>query len=332
MLTLKMDGDSKVRVVEQPDPTPGPDQVLIRTVVSALCGSELHTYRGPGRPQGNSGHEAAGTIISAGSQVTSMDIGARVGISAVAGCGECAYCAEGRQTWCAHRRYCDSTHATLIVAPESACRLLPDDVPWEAGVLLAGDGLGVPYHTSTRLAAPSIRTVAIFGAGPIGLGNTLMQTFLGREVIVVEPSTTRGELSRRLGATQVIDPRATDPVTRIRELTHGLGADACLEAAGRPDTLKQCFAAVRSGGTVAMNGEQPDVPLSPSDDFIRRDITAFGSWFYQEREYPRMIAAYRQGLAAEHLITHRYPLAEADSAFAEFAAGKTGKVLLTMPD
>jgi len=104
----------------------------------------------------------------------------------------------------------------------------------------------------------------------------------------------------------------------------------CLEAAGRPETLKQCFAAVRTGGTVAMNGEQGAVPLSPSEDFIRRDITALGSWFYHAREVPRVMALYRQGLPVESLITHRYPLAEADEAFREFAAGRTGKVLLVM--
>ena len=79
-----------------------------------------------------------------------------------------------------------------------------------------------------------------------------------------------------------------------------------------------------------MNGEQSEVPLSPSDVFIRRDITALGSWFYQACEYPRMIALYRQGLPVESLITHRYRLEEADDAFREFAAARTGKVLLVM--
>jgi len=81
-----------------------------------------------------------------------------------------------------------------------------------------------------------------------------------------------------------------------------------------------------------MNGEQGPVPLSPSDDFIRRDITALGSWFYQAREVPRMMALYRRGLDVESLITHRYPLAAGDEAFREFAAARTGKVLLVMAE
>jgi len=205
--------------------------------------------------------------VAIGNRVTDLRVGQRVGISAVVGCGHCEFCAQGRQTWCRNRRYCDSAHATMILAPEGACRPLPDDVPWDAGVLLAGDGFGVPYHTSTRIAHPAIHTLAIFGLGPIGLGNTLTQTFLGREVIAVEPSPVRRELAMRMGATVSIDPKQTDPVARIRDLTGGYGADVCLEAAGRPDTLKQCFTAVRAGGTVVMNGEQSEATLSPSEDF-----------------------------------------------------------------
>src|SRR5690606_3873823 len=114
------------------------------------------------------------------------------------------------------------------------------------------------------------------------------------------------------------------------ELTGGNGADVCIEAAGRPQTLKQCFAAVRTGGQVLINGEQPGVELSPSRDFIRRDITATGSWFYHFSEFPEMLGLYRQGLDVAKLITHRFQLSQADEAFRAFDAGLTGKVLLTM--
>jgi threonine dehydrogenase-like Zn-dependent dehydrogenase len=330
MRTLSMEGNSTVRVVEVPDPVPGPGELVVRIAASAICGSEMHGYRGAGRPGHNSGHESAGTVVALGEGVTGLEVGQRVGMSGVIGCGTCEHCLAGRQTWCQNRLSYGSTHAEYVLTVPQACHVLPADVPWEAGVLLTGDGMGVPYHTSTRLADPAIRTVAIFGAGPIGLGNTIMQVFLGRRVIVVEVSPERRALALRLGAEAAIDPRAEDPVERLRALTEGQGPDVSLEAAGRPETLKQCFAAVRTGGTVAMNGEQPAVPLSPSDDFIRRDITALGSWFYQAREVPRMIGLYRQGLPVESLITHHYPLEAGDEAFREFAAGRTGKVLLVM--
>lgn len=328
MYILEFAGNREINLIERPDPAPAPGQVLVETAVSVLCGSELHGYRGSGRAGGNSGHEAAGTVIALGEGVTTLQVGQRVGLSAVVGCGHCDECAAGRYTWCSNHRVYSDMHAEQIVIPAHGCHPLPDDISWPAGVLLSGDGLGVPYHTGTRLTDPAIKTIAIFGVGPIGLGNTLLQCFYGRTVIAVDISAPRLEYAAELGAAHVVDASADDPVARIRELTGGRGADVCIEAAGRPETLQQCFAAVRTNGTVVMNGEQPRVELSPSQDFIRRDITAFGSWFYHFGEFPAMLALYRQGLPVEKLITHTFPGREGDHAFAEFAAGRTGKVLL----
>ncbi len=328
MRMVKLEGNGELSVVDAPDPTPGPDEVVIETAVSALCGSELHGYRGPDGSAGNGGHEAAGTVAELGASVTSLHVGQRVGLSAIAGCGTCDECAQGRYTWCPDRRFYGNMHAERILIKANACHPLPEDVPWEAGVLLAGDGLGVPYHTSRKIVYPSIRTVAIFGVGPIGLGNTLMQSYLGRRVIAVDVSPTRLELAGELGAAHSIDARNADPVEAISALTDGRGPDVCIEAAGRPQTLLQCFAAVRTGGTVVLNGEQAAVELSPSEHFIRRDITAVGSWFYHFAQFAPMLALYREGLAVERLITDQFPLDEADDAFQAFAAGRTGKVLI----
>jgi len=328
MRILQFAGGGKINVTEQPAPTPGPGQVLVQTAVSALCGSELHGYRGAGRAVGNSGHEAAGTVIALGDGVTTLQVGQRVGLCAVVGCGQCAECTAGRYTWCSSYKVYSDMHAEQIVIPAHGCHPLPDNVSWQAGVLLSGDGLGVPYHTGTRLTDPALKTIAVFGVGPIGLGHTLLQSFYGRQVIAVDIATARLDYAAELGATYLADASAGDPVAQIRELTGGQGADVCIEAAGRPETLKQCFAAVRTNGTVVMNGEQPSVDLSPSQDFIRRDITAFGSWFYHYGEFPAMLALYRQGLPVEKLVTHTFSCNDADRAFAAFAAGRTGKVLL----
>ena len=79
---------------------------------------------------------------------------------------------------------------------------------------------------------------------------------------------------------------------------------------------------------MAINGEQPKVELSPSEDLIRRDITLFGSWFYFFNEFDAMVALYRQGFPATNLITHHYPFSEVTAAYTELAAGRTGKVML----
>jgi propanol-preferring alcohol dehydrogenase len=330
MRTVKLDGRNTCRVIEAPEPQPGPGQVVIRTRVSALCGSELGTFRGAGQASGNSGHEGMGTVLRVGQGVTGVREGQRVGVSAIAGCGrpECEACRQGQSTWCPGMAYFGSMHAEQFVTSVTALLPLPDDVPDEAGVLITGDGLGVPYHTSRKLTAPDIRTVAVLGLGPIGLGNVLMQSYLGRTVIAVDLVPERLALATRLGASLTINAREKDAVQAIRDATGGRGADACIEAAGVPQTAKQCFKAVRTAGTVVFNGEQPAVELSPSDDFIRRDVRAVGSWFFHVGEFPEMLRLYREGLPVASLVTHTFPLAQAQEAFSLFAAGTTGKVLL----
>jgi propanol-preferring alcohol dehydrogenase len=330
MKSVKFDGKSSVRIVDVPEPEPGPDEVVVATVVSAICGSEMHAYRGEGQASGNGGHEAAGVIERVGKDVTNVKVGQRVGASAIAGCGHCSYCARGQYTWCNNNKFYGSMHAQKFIVAARACHPLPDDLSWEVGVLISGDGLGVPYHSSTRMPHDGIDSVAIFGLGPIGLGNVLLQTYLGRRVAAIDLSEYRLDYALKLGARWAVRAGTPDTTAQVRELTAGQGVDIAIEAAGRPETAKQCFAVVRKGGTVVFNGEQGELPLSPSEDFIRRDITALGSWFYHFREYGNMLRLYRNGLRVHDLVSHTYPLTDAPEAFAEFAAGRTAKVLLRM--
>jgi L-iditol 2-dehydrogenase len=327
--TLRVEGGSIVRFVDAPDPTPEHGEVLVETAVSALCGSELHTYRGKGRPQGNTGHEAAGTVVQLGPGVSGLRVGQRVGVTTFVGCGQCAECAQGRYTWCRNRLpYGRSMHSQYIVTAPHACLPLPDDVPWDVGALISGDGMGVPYHTHTRMNEPSIRRVAVLGLGPIGLGSVLLQAYSGREVIGVDVTPARLSLAEKLGARHLLNAQSEDIVARIRSLTDGDGVDASIEAAGRAETLKQCFKVTRMGGKVLLNGVGYNVELSASDDFIHTEISAIGCWYYHVCEFPAMLALYRQGLPAADLITHRFPASQAAEAYKEFAAGHTGKVLL----
>ena len=322
-------GNSQIVIEDAPVPKPGPGEVLIKTAVSALCGSEMHTWRGEGKSFGNLGHEAAGVVVELGEDVDKLRPGQRVGVSAIVGCGACEYCCAGKYTWCDHFTFHSDMHAEYFVIPERGCHLLPEDISWGTGVLITGDGLGVPYHTSTKIAEEQIETIAIFGLGPIGLGNVLVQSHLGRRVIGIDRSPARLELARKLGAAELIAAdEDKDVPTIIKESTNGHGADVAIEAAGIPVTARMCFATVCKGGRVIFNGEQPALPLSPSDDFIRRDITATGSWFYHFAEYTKMLELARGGLPVADLITHRYPLIDAAEGYHAMQNGISGKVLL----
>jgi threonine dehydrogenase-like Zn-dependent dehydrogenase len=323
-------GDGVIQMVEGPDPIAGPGEVVVQTAISAICGSELHSYRGAAQ-DGNGGHEAVGTIVTLGEGVDWLKIGQRVGVSAISGCGKCSFCAQGQYTYCANFKFYGNMHAERFLASAIACHLLPENVSWEAGVLLSGDGLGVPYHTSVKIASPQIKTVAVLGVGPIGLGNVLMQAHLGRRVIAVDLSPYRLELAKRLGASDIVNAKEEDTASMLRALTGGVGPDVCIEAAGQPETAMACFKAVRTAGMVVFNGEQGPLPISPSDQFIRRDITAVGSWFYHFSEFPQMLNLYRSGLRLQDLITHCFSFSDADAAYKQFSSRQSGKVLLSYP-
>jgi len=331
MRIARFAGSGTIEIIEAAEPVPGPGEVVVQTAVSAICGSELHSYRG-GAQASNGGHEAVGMVRALGEGVTVLQIGQRVGVCAISGCGSCAYCAKGQYTYCTGRKFYGAMHAERFLADAIACHPLPDDVSWEVGVLLSGDGMGVPYHTSLKLSAPEIDTVAVMGAGPIGLGNILIQAEIGRRVIAVELSPYRLELARRLGAEAVIDANQGNVVEQLRGLTGGRGPDVCIEASGQPEPALACFQAVRTAGTVVFNGEQGALPISPSEHLIRRDIHAVGSWFYHFGEFPYMLKLYRDGLRLSELITHRFPFEQADAAYRQFASRQSGKVLLVYGD
>lgn len=322
-------GKSDVVVKEVPVPQPGRGEVLIQTVVSALCGSEMKSYRQQGVEAGNIGHEAAGTVAELGEGVEDFSVGERVGVSAIAGCGDCDFCHAGQYTWCNNYRFFGNMHAEYFVVPALACHRLPADVPWDVGVLITGDGLGVPFHTARKIADKENRHIAVFGLGPVGLSTIILQSFYGRSIIGIDRAPERLELALKFGASAVIEAKeGVDVVGQIRDLTYNQGADVCIEAAGSPVTAKLCFEATRKGGIVAFNGEQGALELSPSDDFIRRDITAVGSWFYHFSEYPEMLALYRNGLPIGDLVTHHFSIEDAAAAYMAMAEARTGKVLL----
>ena len=332
MQHVVLNGGSQVSIESAPDPTPDPGEVVLRMRCSALCGSEMKDYYRKGVANSNGGHEAVGVVETIGPDVTRVAVGDRVGISAVAGCGrrDCEPCNHGQSTWCSDFQIFTGAHAELCKTSETACLQVPEHIFDDIAVLLTGDGLGVPYHTGQKLGDTSNRTIAIFGAGPVGLSNIMVQHFYGARVIAIDISEYRLEQARLLGADTLIDARNADAVAKVHEWSSG-GVDIAIECAGNPKTLKQCFDAVRPNGIVMINGEQSAVELSPSEDFIRRDITAIGSWYYQIGEYPSMLKLYQDGLPLEDLISHRMPFTDAAEGFALMAKGESAKVILEYP-
>ena len=327
MKLLEMTGDATSRLIEADPPQPGAGEVLIQTARSAICGSEMKTYRGPGLAGGNGGHEAVGTVIELGHGVTDLAIGDRVGVSAVVGCGNCAECAAGRYTWCKSARSRSRMHAEQFAIHARCCSPLPDDLPWDEAALLTGDGMGVPWHTAKKIDRADIQTIVVMGLGPIGLGNVLMQAHLGRRVIGVDIVDYRVHFAMQLGADVSIKADET-LIERIMDLTDGEGADVVIDCAGQRQSVANSFLAARRGGIVVFNGESMEELLAPSRDFNRREIWAVGCWYYFMSEVPEMFDLWRDGLDVARMISHRFPLDDAPAAFELFDRGQTAKVLL----
>lgn len=328
MRQVKFLGNSRVEVVVVADPAPKENECLVKLLASGICGSELHSYNSEKGHPTNPGHEVAGEVLQAPAY-SKLRPGDRVGIHAVFGCGKCEWCQQGKYTYCPQKMGgLSGCHADLVTAPEHCCLKLPDDVPADVGVLLTGDGLGVPYHCSLRMNTKGGDFVLVMGVGPIGLGNVMMQAFLGVEVIAVDIVDERLSLARELGARHTLNSKYTDVVSAVRDITKGAMCAATINCVGHEDGLRTCIKCTAVRG-VAMNlGGVGNMTLNISGDLCYRDISLMGSWFYHVCEFPEMVKLYRRGMPVAKLITHRFPLAQAANAYKEFVSGITGKVIL----
>ena len=321
-------GSATVQVKDLPDPKPAEGEALVRVAVSAICGSELHAYRSPeGAPGSPAGHEMVGEVVAV-NRTQRVRVGDRVAVQVMAGCGRCGHCAQGDYEHCRDLRYAMGGHADLVPVPEMCCLPLPDDVSWETGVLLGGDTIGTTYRALRRLNVSAFDTVGVFGCGPIGLGMLAVLRFLGVRAIAADLSAYRRDLASKLGAWRALDPGSVDIGDAVRALTDGSGVDVALDCSPSPATLTAALDAVRVFGRVGLVGEKGSSTIHPSDHFIRKEITALGSWYFTAHDYFQILELHRRGLQVDDVVTHRFPFEEADRAFATFASGQSGKVLL----
>jgi threonine dehydrogenase-like Zn-dependent dehydrogenase len=209
---------------------------------------------------------------------------------------------------------------------------LPDDIPFDEGVLLGGDTLGVANHALTKTGLHPEDTVGVIGCGPVGLGFVSLLAFKGVRTIVVEMSPYRRDLATRAGAANVIDPTASDALAAIRGLTGGKGVDLGIDASGTNSGVNLGLDAVRKEGRFVFAGAGREATINPWRQFLEKEVTAYGVWYFVDRDYYALIDCYQQGLRVGALITHRFHLDEAPAAYQLFSQGETGKVIFMPRD
>jgi propanol-preferring alcohol dehydrogenase len=330
MLAVRSLGNRNVEVIEKPDPRPAPGVVVVKVKSAPICGSDLHGIYRAGSPHHcTPGHELAGEI-AATTGTSRWKSGDRVCVPAVIGCGTCWMCLKGFTIYCENQRVLgfmeDGVHAEYVAVPEGHPLPLPEDVSFEAGSLLA-DPVGVPFHAFRNIGLTARDTIAIFGLGPMGLGAVVVAKFLGAVVIGIEVNEYRLALAGRLGADHVINPTKENARERILSLTDGKGPHKAVDCAGTEATLVMALDLTRKLGKVAIIGENQKATINPSNHFNRKELTLVGGTCFNLGDYDDITETIRRGLAPERIITHRFPLSQAQEAYRLFDEGNTGKVV-----
>ena len=338
-------GERRLEIREFPDPTPGPDEVVIEVKASGMCGSDLKFYRpslaeatralglgGDGEPN-IAGHEPCGVVVARGAGVTETEApdGARVMVHHYKGCGSCEHCRVGWQQLCpegftVYGATGDGAHADYMKIPASTLVPLPDELSFETGAAIAC-GTGTAYGALKRVSLAGSDTVAIFGQGPVGLSATQFGRAMGARVIALDTIAERLELAKELGADAIVDPGSNDPVAAIKELTGGRGVDIAIDCSGSEAGRLGAIRSTRTWGTVGLVGEGGTMTVNVSKELMRKQLTIVASWTFSafgQAECARYVA--ERGIDVDHLFTQRYTsLDEAEEAYRLFDTQTTGK-------
>jgi threonine dehydrogenase-like Zn-dependent dehydrogenase len=337
-------GDRKVEIREFDDPVPGPGEVVLEIKASGMCGSDLKFYRAAGGPASLgfktaggpvvAGHEPCGVVVAVGPGVAPNQawVGMRAMQHHYRGCGVCPHCATGWMQLCVegvaevYGITGHGAHAKYMKCPARTLVELPEELSFETGAAISC-GTGTAWGALQRLGLQGDHTIAIFGQGPVGLSATQLAAHMGARVIALDTSVERLARAREFGADVVLDPTAVDDVVKaIRELTHGRGAHASLDASSSSVARRQAVQCVRTWGKACYVGEGDTVTLDVSNDLLRRQVTLIGSWTFStvgQAECARYVAD--RGVEVDRLFTHRWKLDQAEEAYRLFDTQTSGK-------
>ena len=254
-----------VRIEHIPDPVAGPGEVVVRIHRALTCGTDLKTYR-RGHPTilqrvpTPFGHEFAGTVVDVGPGVDRerWRPGMRVVAANSAPCHRCPFCRLGRESLCENLEFLWGAYAEYIAVPAPIVaqnlRPIPDHLSFAAAALTEPLACAVHGVAETPIAVGD--TVAVNGAGPIGLMFVRLAALRGARVICCDLSARRLAVARELGAAETVDVSTVDDqVAAVRDLTPSRrGADAAIEAVGLPEVWEKTVGMVRPGGTVNLFG------------------------------------------------------------------------------
>ncbi len=305
-----------------------PTDAIVRVDTTTICGTDLHILRGDlpeVEPGTVLGHEAVGEVLEVGREVHSISPGEQVIVSAVSACGHCQYCRDSMYGQChggggwSLGNLINGTQAEFVLVPfaDYSTHRLPGTLAPQDAVLLS-EVLPTAYEVGVRngQVGPG-DTVAVVGAGPVGLAAVLTaRIYSPRRIIAVDLSPFRLEAANRLGADS-----AEVPGELIADLAEGPGADVVIEAAGGPDSFILCTRVVRSGGHIANIGT-PGKPATLHLESLWRKNVTISTGQVDTFSTPWLLDLVTSGrLHISQLVTHTFNLDQIKDAYEVFSHG-----------
>jgi L-iditol 2-dehydrogenase len=335
MLTAQLIAPREFRLAEGPIEDPRPGEIQVRVAAVGVCGSDLHSYSEgavgdtPCEYPMVLGHEPAGTVVKTGAGVTGWSTGDRAALEPAVFCYHCEFCRAGRHNICANIRFLSNPgipgfFREYVNLPAANLLAVPAALPLDTATLV--EPLAIALHSLKFVEPQPGDTVAVFGAGPIGLLTIAALKVAGAgRIFAVEPVAHRREMARHLGADAVIDPGQTDAAREIQVETGGRGVDCALDCAASEHTTNWAIRAARNGGRVVLTGIHTGalVPFEVSP-MRRKELAIFSvrrSNHESERALEMLI--HRTAWFAP-LVTHRRPLNAIADAFRVAAAYADG--------
>jgi alcohol dehydrogenase len=345
MKALVFHGPGQRRWEAVPDPViKEPTDAIVRIDSTTICGTDLHILKGdvPEVTPGTIlGHEAVGTVVEVGAGVTTLAAGDRVLVSCITSCGRCRFCREARYGLCTggggwvFGHLIDGLQAEYARVPfaDTSVYKLPEGLSDEQ-VLFLADILPTAYECGVlngRVQPGD--TVAIVGAGPIGLAAIMTaRLHTPGKIVAIDLDDSRLEKALELGADVAVHNGREDALARIMDLTGGLGADVAIEAVGMPETFELCADLIRPGGRLANVGVHGHPATLHLERLWIRDVL-ITTGLVDTFSTPTLLRLIAEGrLDPTPFATHRFELAEAEEAYDTFgdaAATHALKVVLS---
>ena len=276
MKALVFHGPGQKALEDKPEPTIAkPTDAIVRITKTTICGTDLHILKGDVpkvRPGTTLGHEGVGVIEAVGNAVSNFMTGDLVLISCISSCGKCEFCRRQMYSHCTTGGWLlghliDGTQAEKVLVPHANSSLyhMPAGADEEALVMLS-DILPTGFECGilNGKLKPG-QSVAIVGAGPVGLAALMTAQFYApAQIIVIDLDDNRLEVAKQFGATDLVNSGAGDAVEQVMALTVNRGVDVSIEAVGLPATFAICESIVGAGGTIAnigVHGTKVDLHL-----------------------------------------------------------------------